>query len=83
MGGVSVCPKASMSFRPVSSSHIWYVLGLSASPAMPVCFSEERSCPSTPAFRNILNMVGGLQRVVTRCSSTLSIMSDGSNFSNS
>ena len=47
----SVCPNASMSFSPVASYHLLYVSGLRASPAMQQFFRDERSYPSTPAFR--------------------------------
>ena len=67
--------------RPVASYHVLKVSGLSASPAMQQFFRVDRSCPSSPAFRYSLNMVGGQQNVVIPCFSIMSMISWGSNLS--
>ena len=77
----SVCPKASMSLRPVALYHVLNVSGLRGSPAMQQFFSEDRSWPSIPAFRYSLNIVGGQQNVVILCFSIMFMMWWGSNLS--
>ena len=70
----SVCPKASISLRPVALYQVLKVSGLSGSPAMQQFFSEEMSWPSMPALRYSLNMVGGQQNVLILCFSIMFMM---------
>ena len=78
---VSVCPNPSISLMPVALYQLLKTSGLRASPAIQQYLREERSCCSSPALMNILNMVGGQQRVVILCFSTMWRISWGSNLS--